>query len=79
MGGQLDLRERFVAAKAQAVKLVVDLDGAAGYPTSFLESAFGGLARLEGPDTVLTYLELKSDDEPDLIEEITQYIRDAEE
>lgn len=32
--------------------IVVDLDGAAGFTTSFLEEAFGGLVRVFGPSIV---------------------------
>ncbi len=71
------LRQRYDEAVARKTKLLVDLDGAAGYATSFLEAAFGGLARAIPPDEVLNTIELKSDDEPDLIEEIKQYIADA--
>ncbi len=39
------LRPRFLAARDAGAVLRVDLDGAVGYPTSFLEEAFGGLAR----------------------------------
>ena len=59
--------------------LVVDLDDTEGYATSFLESAFGGLVRNYGYSTqfVLAHLEFKSDDEPFLIEEIVNYIKEA--
>lgn len=33
------------AARDTHTKVVVDIDGAAGYPASFLEEAFGGLVR----------------------------------
>lgn len=71
------LRVRFREARDAGRSLVVDLDGAAGYATSFLEAAFGGLARENDPQTVLKTLEFKSQEEPDLIEEIQGYIRDA--
>jgi hypothetical protein len=74
------LSARFKTAVAKGSKLLVDLDGAAGYPTSFLEAAFGGLARSEGPggpDLVLRTVEFKCDDEPDLIQEIKDYISEA--
>lgn len=40
------LEPRLKTAVALKQKLVVDLDGTAGYATSFLEEAFGGLVRL---------------------------------
>ena len=55
-------------------KLVVDLDGGYGYPSSFLEEAFGGLARLYHKDQVLSKLIFISTEEPSLIETIKNYI-----
>jgi|SRR5436853_3076047 len=57
--------------------LFVDLDGTEGYATSFLEAAFGGLAREFGSQKVRDHLRLKSDEEPYLVEEILRYIDDA--
>lgn len=71
------LRARYDEAIGQGTRLFVDLDGAAGYATSFLEAAFGGLARQVGSSALLRILDLKSDEEPDLIEEIRQYIMEA--
>lgn len=58
-------------------KLLINFDGTYGYPTSFLEEAFGGLARILGIEAVLNKLEFKSDEEPSLIEEIIGYIKNA--
>ena len=55
-------------------KILIDLDGGYGYPTCFLEEAFGGLARKFGSKKVLKTLEFKSDEEPLLITEIISYI-----
>lgn len=57
--------------------LFVDLDGGYGYATSFLEEAFGGLARIYDKIIILKILKLKSDDEPSLIEDIYGYIENA--
>lgn len=72
------LSPRFKQALAEKKKLFVDLDDTAGYATSFLESAFGGLA-MEYKDhkIILDNLELKSDDDPFLIDDIKEYIKDA--
>lgn len=59
--------------------LLVDLDGSAGYGTSFLEEAFGGLIReckLSYQD-IMEHLQLKSEDDPSYIDEIKGYINDA--
>lgn len=71
------LEPRYVDARGKGTKLLVDLDGAAGYATSFLEAAFGGLARKYPAAEILETIAFKSDDEPDLIDEIHEYIRDA--
>jgi hypothetical protein len=61
-------------------KLTVDLDGTFGFGTSFLEEAFGGLIRennlaLSDLSALITFV---STEEPDLIEEITAYMKQAE-
>ena len=71
------LRPRYQEAVKTGDTLLVDLDGTEGYATSFLESAFGGLSREFGADKVLKVIRLKSDDEPYLVEEITNYIKEA--
>jgi len=60
--------------------LTVDLDGTAGYGTSFLEEAFGGLIRVDGfaLNELRTHIKIKSDEEPYLIEDIWNYMEDAE-
>lgn len=59
----------------------IDLDGTAGFGTSFLEEVFGGLIRHEGLsfEDLKLYLTIKSDEEEDLIEECWDYIKDANE
>jgi hypothetical protein len=47
-----------------------------GYATSFLEEAFGGLAR-ETQDPAVLNIRLISDEEPSLIEKILQYMKAA--
>ena len=71
------LEPTFLEAQSKKEKLLINLDGSYGYPTSFLEEAFGGLSRKYGAEAVLNVLSFVSDDEPSLIEEIVGYIRDA--
>ena len=71
------LKTRYVEAMETKSVLVIDLDGAAGYATSFLEAAFGGLAREFDPEEVQLTLKIKSDEEPDLVDEIKSYIAEA--
>lgn len=71
------LSPKFNSAIEAREALLVDLDGTEGYATSFLEAAFGGLARRFGPQKILSTLKFKSDDEPFLVGEIEKYIREA--
>lgn len=71
------LEPRYLEAKEKGEKLTINMDGGYGYPTSFLEEAFGGLARKYDPNEVLQMLIFISDDEPSLIEEIESYIKNA--
>jgi hypothetical protein len=66
-------------AISNKVKLVIDLDGTAGYATSFLEEAFGGLVRREGVNAteLERVLQFKSDEEDYLIEDVWSYIKEA--
>ena len=68
------LEPKFLEAKNKGEQLTIDLDGGYGYPTSFLEEAFGGLARKHGVASVLETLVFVSRDEPSLIDEIQEYI-----
>lgn len=61
----------------ESEKLTIDLDGCFGYATSFVEEAFGGLARECGIRDVLAKLLFISEEEPTLIDEILGYIKDA--
>ena len=65
----------------QAVKnnttLTINLDQTIGYGTSWLEEAFGGLARELGKEEVLRTLEFISEEEPYLVDDIISYINSA--
>lgn len=74
-------REKWlVPALAKHASIQVDLDGAEGYGSSFLEEAFGGLVRHHGflPTDLLKRIQFKSLEDPTLIAEIQQYIEEAE-
>ena len=66
-------------AKHQHTKLQIDFDGGYGYPTSFLEEAFGGAVRETKDRDLLPLFDFKSDEEPSLIQEVRKYIIDATE
>lgn len=76
-----DFREKHLRPKFESLKkgekLLIDLDGAYGFPTSFLEEAFGGLARLFGVESVLGKLEFRCTEEPSLVTEVIGYIKNA--
>lgn len=72
------LLPKFKQALKEKKKLLIDLDRTAGYATSFLEAAFGGLARKYKDDKiVLSTLEFISNDDPFLKDDITEYIKEA--
>ncbi|MFL9994324.1 STAS-like domain-containing protein [Paraburkholderia sediminicola] len=73
-------RNRFLSpALRQKEHISIDLDGARGYGSSFLEEAFGGLVR-EGysAQEIRDHVDLISSD-ISLLAEIWEYISDAEE
>ncbi len=77
-----EFRERILAPMfREAIRnkqvLTVDLDGVVGYATSFLEEAFGGLVRTFGIKDVLAHLRVVGTDEPDLLDEVQDYISQA--
>ncbi|MBQ0832004.1 STAS-like domain-containing protein [Marinobacter sp.] len=58
----------------------IDLDGAFGYGSSFLEEAFGGLVRLHiinADQARKLSAHIKSDEDPTLAEEVKSYLVDA--
>lgn len=58
---------------------IVDLDGTAGYGTSFLEESFGGLIRINNLDynAIMKYMIIISEEEDYLIEDVNDYLIDA--
>ncbi|HUX54909.1 MAG TPA: STAS-like domain-containing protein [Williamwhitmania sp.] len=59
--------------------LEINLDGTAGYGTSFLEEAFGGLIRHNklNRETIKNSIQIISDEEEYLIDDIEKYLDDA--
>lgn len=55
-------------------KLIIDLDGGYGYATSFLDEAFGRLKEKYNVELILNTLEFISEEEPNVIKEIINYI-----
>ena len=77
--GELFRKKFLLDALRQREEIIVDLDGARGYGSSFLEEAFGGLIR-DGftEQEVRAHVKLVSSD-MSLISEIWEYVADAEE
>ena len=78
-----EFREKFLEPLFQDVNatmpIEVNFDGAYGYATSFLEEAFGGLARKHGIEKVLLRFDFISTEEPTLIDEVRSYIEKCNE
>lgn len=73
------LKPAFLEARETNGQVLIQLDGVRyGYPTSFLEEAFGGLARVFGIKAVQDVLRFESATEPLLVDEILRYIERAE-
>jgi len=61
-GNGTTFRESFlIPALNEGRSLLIDLDGAPGYPSSFLEEAFGGLVRAQfAPDMIRKLISFKT-------------------
>lgn len=72
------LLPRFEDALKAKVKLYVDLDGGYGYPSSFLEEAFGGLVREKKSVAVVRdNIVFSSIEEPYRLNDVRRYINEA--
>lgn len=60
-------------------EIVIILDGTEGYATSFLEEAFGGLARKYGKERCLKRFTFVSEEDEMLVTEIKEYIENCDE
>lgn len=75
---------KFTEAFESGKKLLLDLDGTFGYPTSFISEVFEGMVEyiesVTGDyesncrDLLLKTVEIKTDDEPELKTDIMEYI-----
>lgn len=75
--GQKFREEVLVPALAAYENIIVELDDALGYGSSFLEEAFGGLVRGgRKPRELLSRIKFVTEDDS-LKKEIEQYIEDA--
>lgn len=68
------LTEKFKNAVNGNYKLLIDLDGVWGYPSSFVSGSFGKLSIDYGSDKVLNHISFKSDDNSIRLENILNEI-----
>lgn len=71
------LSPKYKEAVKNEEKIKIILDGCYGYPSSFLEEAFGGLARELKDKNIYKNMILVCEDEPSLIDNIKNYILKA--
>lgn len=72
-------RKRFLeGAMKDKSPVVVELDGTRGYGSSFLEEAFGGLVRIGFPKEQIRQLIQLRSNRASLVQEILDYIDQAE-
>ena len=67
------LTPKFLEAEKHGKRLLIRLDHLAGYPTSFLDESFGGLAQKFTIKRVLSVLRFEAE-KPYLIQDIHRYI-----
>ena len=72
------LISKFEESVRNGEKLIINFDGTFGYPTSFLEEAFGGLKEKYDKKLILKTLDFISNDEIGLIDEVKGYIESDE-
>lgn len=71
------LLPKYDEALSKNEHLKIDLDGCYGFPSSFLEEAFGGLARLKQSYDILQIVDFIANDEPRLVDDIVKYVKEA--
>lgn len=77
-----EFREKILSPKYKEAiekkqKLEINLDDCYGFPTSFIEEAFGGLVRELKDRNVLSNIQIVCNDEPGLIEDIKEYVKNT--
>jgi hypothetical protein len=70
------LNPKFQQAKDGGTFLIVDLDGCAGFASSFLDQAFGSLAHKHGLEEVENRMLITSNECPSYIKDIMESMRE---
>lgn len=71
------LKPRYLESKRLGERLTVVLDGGFGYAPSFIEEAFGGLARELRNENIKQNIEIVSNEDVSWIKKIDEYILSA--
>ena len=74
------LYPKYMEACKENKRLEIDLDGCFGFPSSFIEEAFGGLVRKIQNDDIANIIGrfvFISNDEPSLLDEIKEDMKNA--
>lgn len=71
------LYPKYMEAKEKKEKLQINMDGCYGYPSSFIDESFGGLARKLKDTTIMNNIEFISEDQPGLVEMIRKSVETA--
>jgi len=69
-----DILKPAILSLQDGEKLLVDFDGMIGCTSSFIDEAFGELARDIEPDTLISTLEIKATERPALTKKVKNYI-----
>ena len=56
----------------------IELNGLLGYPASFLEEAFGGIARIIGKEEAAKHFIYHCDEVPEIVDKIKTYVENAD-
>ena len=71
------LEQLYARAVKEDTSVTIDLDGLYGYPPSFLEEAFGGLARNHPKDNILSRINFSAQESKWVTDAIRKYIKEA--
>lgn len=68
------LKPKYIKAIESNEKLIVNFDGCYGFPSSFIDESFGGLARQLKKKDILDNMILISNDQPNLLDFIKECV-----
>jgi len=80
VNGERFRKEHLVPALQRADTVLVDIDGTTGLSSSFLDEAFAGLIRagVLTREAFFTRVKIKSQRDPTYVEDIAEYVGEAE-